>query len=85
MSPSCCCCSGPTLNPSSFSIAAVAFVATIYGVGSANLFFLPIAKKLLASISRLIALREMYVDGLVGIANGDNPRLIESRMLGYIA
>jgi len=63
---------------------AVAFVATIYGVGSANLLFLPIAKKLLASIGRLIALREMYVDGLVGIANGDNPRLIESRMLGYI-
>lgn len=63
---------------------AVAFVATIYGVGSANLFFLPIAKKLFASIGRLIALREMYVDGLVGIANGDNPRLIESRMLGYI-
>lgn len=64
---------------------AVAFVATIYGVGAANLIFLPVAKKLMASIGRLVALREMYVDGLVGIANGDNPRLIESRMLGYIA
>ena len=63
---------------------AVAFVATIYGVGLANLLYLPVAKKLLAIINRLTALREMYVDGLVGIANGDNPRTIESRMLGYI-
>jgi chemotaxis protein MotA len=63
---------------------AVAFVATIYGVGAANLIFLPIAKKLLANISRLVVIREMFVDGLVGIANGDNPRIIESRMQGYI-
>ncbi len=62
---------------------AVAFVATIYGVGSANLVFLPVAKKLLASIQQLVAVREMYVDGLVGIANGDNPRIIESRLQGY--
>jgi chemotaxis protein MotA len=63
---------------------AVAFVATIYGVGSANLFFLPVAKKLLGHVARLVAAREMFVDGLVGIANGDNPRIIESRLKGYI-
>ena len=63
---------------------AVAFVATVYGVGLANLVYLPVAKKLLAIISRLVALREMYVDGLVGIANGDNPRTIEARMRGYV-
>lgn len=63
---------------------AVAFVATIYGVGAANLIFLPVAKKLLANISRLVTVREMFVDGLVGIANGENPRIIESRMQGYI-
>ncbi|MBL8436914.1 MAG: flagellar motor protein [Zoogloeaceae bacterium] len=62
---------------------AVAFVATIYGVGSANLVFLPMAKKLLAHIGRLVSMREMLVDGLVGIANGDNPRIIESRLQGY--
>jgi chemotaxis protein MotA len=62
---------------------AVAFVATIYGVGSANLIFLPVAKKLMASIQRLVTVREMFVDGLVGIANGDNPRIIESRLQGY--
>ncbi|WP_374401366.1 flagellar motor protein [Niveibacterium sp.] len=63
---------------------AVAFVATIYGVGSANLIFLPIAKKLQAHISQLVAVREMLVDGLVGIAHGDNPRIIESRLQGYV-
>lgn len=63
---------------------AVAFVATIYGVGLANLVFLPMANKLKAHISRLVVQREMIVDGLVGIANGDNPRIIESRLKGYI-
>jgi chemotaxis protein MotA len=62
---------------------AVAFVATIYGVGSANLIFLPIAKKLMSVIHQLALVREMYVDGMVGIANGDNPRMIESRLQGY--
>ncbi|MDD5176093.1 MAG: flagellar motor protein [Sterolibacterium sp.] len=64
---------------------AVAFVATIYGVGLANLVFLPVAKKLLSNISNLVVLRAMFIDGMIGIANGDNPRVIESRMEGYIA
>ncbi len=63
---------------------AVAFVATIYGVGFANLIFLPISKKLLAHVGQITSQREMLVDGLVGIANGDNPRIIESRMRGYV-
>ncbi|MFT3851064.1 MAG: flagellar motor protein [Propionivibrio sp.] len=63
---------------------AVAFVATIYGVGLANLVFLPMSNKLKAHIARLVVRREMIVDGLVGIANGDNPRIIESRLQGYI-
>lgn len=64
---------------------AVAFVATIYGVGAANLIFLPVAKKLMANIDRLVTVREMLVDGLVGVANGDNPRIVEGRLQGYIA
>jgi chemotaxis protein MotA len=64
---------------------AVAFVATIYGVGMANLIFLPVAKKLLANVGQLVVLRDMYIDGIIGIANGDNPHVIESRMQGYIA
>ena len=63
---------------------AVAFVATIYGVGLANLVFLPIAAKLKYYISRMVASKEMLIDGLVGIAVGDNPRIIESRLKGYM-
>lgn len=63
---------------------ATAFVATIYGVGLANLVLLPVANKLKAHIDQLVRHREMLVDGLIGIANGDNPRLIESRLKGYL-
>ena len=64
---------------------AVAFVATIYGVGSANLIFLPIAKKLFLHINSVRAQREMLVEGLLGIACGENPRVIESRMRAHTA
>lgn len=63
---------------------AVAFVATIYGVGFANLVFLPIASKLKALIAHEVALREMVVEGLVAIANGENPRAIETRLRGFL-
>ncbi|MDR2837136.1 MAG: flagellar motor protein [Azonexus sp.] len=63
---------------------AVAFVATIYGVGLANLVYLPIAGKLKYYLSRMVATREMVIDGLVGIAQGDNPRIIEGRLRGYL-
>lgn len=64
---------------------AVAFVATIYGVGLANLVLIPISKKLTTYIRSLVIQRQMLVDGLVGVAQGDNPRLIESRMQSYLA
>ena len=64
---------------------AVAFVATIYGVGAANLIFLPMAKKLQAIIARLVMQREILVDGLIAIGHGDNPRVIESRLEGYLS
>lgn len=63
---------------------AVAFVATIYGVGLANLVFLPVANKLKALIGSQVLLQEILVDGLVAIANGEHPRMIENRLLGYI-
>ena len=64
---------------------AVAFVATIYGVASANLIFLPIAGKLKALIQAQVAHRELLLDGLLGIAGGENPKLIEARLNGYLA
>lgn len=64
---------------------AVAFVATIYGVGLANLVFLPVANKLKVLIARQVLVREILVDGLVSIANGENPRMTENRLLGYVS
>src|SRR5262245_43838407 len=55
---------------------AVSFVATIYGVAFANLLFLPIAGKLRTLIQDQITQREIVQDGLIGIANGENPKLI---------
>jgi len=63
---------------------AVAFVATIYGVGLANLVFLPIANKIKFSIARRVAEHEIICDGLMGIAQGDNPRIIEAKLKGYL-
>ena len=62
---------------------AVAFVATINGVGSANHFFLPVASKLKAIIARQVRLREMIADAMEAIASGENPRNIELRLEGY--
>ncbi len=64
---------------------AVAFVATIYGVGSANLFFLPVANKMKSIVHERAKLQELVVDGLVAIAEGENPRMIEGRLQGYFA
>jgi chemotaxis protein MotA len=64
---------------------AVAFVATVYGVGSANLVFLPIANKLKQILSRQVVVREMMVEGLISVANGENPKLIERKLQGYLA
>jgi chemotaxis protein MotA len=63
---------------------AVAFVATVYGVGSANLFFLPMSNKIRSIVEAQVVMREMLIEGLVSIANGENPRLIESKLQGYI-
>ena len=63
---------------------AVAFVATIYGVGFANLVFLPIGGKLKMLVSREVVKREMLADAFGCIAMGDNPRLIEERMATYL-
>jgi chemotaxis protein MotA len=64
---------------------AVAFVATIYGVGSANLFFLPVAGKMKGRIREEQVLREMMLEGVVSILEGMNPRMLETKLLGFLA
>ena len=63
---------------------AVAFVATIYGVALANLLFLPTANKLKSVVNAQSQYREMMIEGIVAIAEGENPRNIEIRLLGYL-
>lgn len=63
---------------------ATAFVATIYGVGLANLFLLPISAKLKTQSENLSKFREMVIEGIVGIAEGDNPRTIENKLKGFM-
>jgi chemotaxis protein MotA len=63
---------------------AAAFVATIYGIGLANLFFLPAASKLKVAIQSMSEAREMVIEGMISIAQGENPRSIESKLQGYL-
>lgn len=63
---------------------AVAFVATIYGVGSANLIFLPSAGKLKIKAREEQILREMTLEGVISILEGMNPRILETKLMGYL-
>lgn len=63
---------------------AAAFTATIYGIGLANLVFLPMASKLKSAIAAQSQVREMIIEGLMGIAQGENPRAIESRLQSFM-
>ena len=62
---------------------AAAFTATIYGIGLANLFLLPLASKLKGIIKSQTTQRLMLLEGFVAIAQGENPRNIESRLRGF--
>ena len=66
------------------SAIATAFVATIYGVGLANLFLLPMANKLKAYVLQESHYRELIIEGLVAISEGENPRQIETRLQGFL-
>ena len=63
---------------------AVAFVATVYGVGSANLFFLPSSGKLRLRIREEQIIREMTLEGVVSILEGMNPRMLEAKLIGFL-
>jgi chemotaxis protein MotA len=63
---------------------AVAFVATIYGVGAANLFFLPAAGKLRIRVRDEHQRREMMLEGVISILEGINPRMLEVKLSGFL-
>lgn len=63
---------------------AVAFVATIYGVGVANLFFLPMAGKMRLRLREDVKRREMMLEGVISILEGMNPRMLEVKLTGFL-
>ncbi len=64
---------------------AVAFVATIYGVALANLIFLPVGNKLKSVVQSQSRYYEVMIEGLLSIAEGENPRIIELKLSGYLS
>jgi chemotaxis protein MotA len=64
---------------------AAAFTATVYGIGFANLLFLPTAGKLRSLIQLETRRRIMIIDGLAAVAQGENPRVLEARLQGYLS
>ena len=63
---------------------AVAFVATVYGVGSANLLFIPFATKLKFKYKKVFLKKEMIVEGILAIQAGESPALIERKLQAYV-
>jgi chemotaxis protein MotA len=63
---------------------AAAFIATIYGIGLANLFFLPMAAKLKSVVHGQTQVRQMCIEGIISIAQGENPRNIEAKLKSYV-
>ncbi len=63
---------------------ATAFVATIYGVGLANLFFLPVANKLKFTVQNQSQSRELLIEGIISISEGENPRIVETKLMAYV-
>ena len=63
---------------------AVAFVATVYGVAVANLFFLPAASKIKARIHSDVSAKELMLEGVISILEGMNPKLIRLKLEAFL-
>ncbi len=66
-------------------LIAGAFIATLYGVSSANLLFLPIANKLRGRSAEEVLVRELIIEGILAIQAGDKPRIVEDKLKAYVA
>jgi chemotaxis protein MotA len=64
---------------------AAAFVATLYGLGAANLVLLPLATRLRTHSRQHALRREFTIDGIMALHGGLHPRLVEERLSGYMA
>jgi chemotaxis protein MotA len=64
---------------------AGAFLATLYGVGSANLMLLPIGNRLKEMSAREVAYRELLLEAILSIQAGDNPRMLEEKLQSFLS
>lgn len=64
---------------------ALAFIATLYGVGAANLFWLPTAKNLELKSKAEIHVKQVLLEGIMSIQAGDNPRVVEEKLQGFLS
>ncbi|MGA2151906.1 MAG: MotA/TolQ/ExbB proton channel family protein, partial [Geobacteraceae bacterium] len=63
---------------------AVAFVATIYGLITTNIICLPMGSKLKHRLKEELLIKQMVIEGLIAIQNGENPHFIEQRLRSYL-
>ena len=59
-------------------------IATLYGVGSANLMFLPVGNRLKNCAADEVAGKEMLIEGILAIQSGDNPRIVEEKLVAFL-
>jgi chemotaxis protein MotA len=64
---------------------ALAFVATIYGIGSANLIFLPMARKIMNKVKEEVFIRELIIEGIIGVESGVNPYFLKARLNAFLS
>lgn len=76
---------GSLANPETLGPAiAEAFIATLYGVGSANIFWLPVGEKLKNIAKKETMLRELEIEGILSLQAGSNPLLIRDRLTAFL-
>ncbi|NLK51627.1 MAG: motility protein A, partial [Syntrophomonadaceae bacterium] len=76
---------GNLSDPGSLGPAiALAFIATLYGVGSANLIWLPIASKLKNKSGKETLIQELIIEGILSIQAGENPTIIREKLLSFL-
>ncbi|AVX20764.1 MULTISPECIES: flagellar motor protein [Carboxydocella] len=64
---------------------ATAFIATFYGVSSANVIFLPLANKLKGKSSTEQLIREIMIEGILSIQAGENPRIVKEKLMAFLS
>jgi chemotaxis protein MotA len=69
-----------TLGPA----ISVAFIATLMGVGAANVIFLPVASRLKAMSTQEVELRTLTLEGILSVQAGDNPRIVAEKLKSYV-